>query len=509
MIYEMKINESQAYYAVENVILKRSGGAQASNYVGMGFFDDALEKGIIIRTTLDNYPPNRDLDEQYILNKNYEFELGSGILDLIGNKYKDNNKFIISYPQTKDGKPQFNKGVYKTLSKEDKGYEWFFELYMKNVTGNKLTFNIDEKNKKLTVDIQLSALIPFLSGKDLSQEELEDVEKINEDKVYDIDYPHNRIVFGAPGTGKSYKLKFDKKNFGDRYERVTFHPNYSYSQFVGTYKPVPTTHEDDKGNKIEEITYKYIPGPFMRAFVESINSEEPYLLLIEEINRANVTSVFGDVFQLLDRENGVSEYPIETSEDMRAYLDEHITKEDFDSSRITIPKNMYIWASMNSADQGVFPMDTAFKRRWEFEYIGINDNDEKIKNIVVKVGEDRHAIKWNDLRSAINNKLSTDYKINEDKLLGPYFLSKGIIATKTKESGLDQAPVKDNEKFLKAFKSKVLMYLFEDVAKQYGSRLFEGCNDPTKYSSICKEFDKKGEAIFGDDFISKYSDKDE
>ena len=320
-------------------------------------------------------------------------------------------------------------------------------------------------------------------------------------------------MFGAPGTGKSFKLNKDKKIFGDRYERVTFHPNYSYSQFVGTYKPVPVKDED--GNRTNDITYKYIPGPFMRAYVEATNSKEPYLLLIEEINRANVTSVFGDVFQLLDRENGVSEYPIETSEDMRDYLDEEVDDEDFDSERIVIPKNMYIWASMNSADQGVFPMDTAFKRRWEFEYIGINDNSDEIKNITVAVGKDNHIIKWNDLRTSINNKLTEDYKINEDKLLGPYFLSKEILDTK-EESDTEileweskPANIKDNDKFLKAFKSKVLMYLFEDVAKQYGPKLFSGCDDPTKYSSICKEFDEKGEAIFGDDFIDKYADDED
>ena len=128
---------------------------------------------------------------------------------------------------------------------------------------------------------------------------------------------------------------------------------------------------------------------------------------------------------------------------------------------------------------------------------------------------------------SVNDEIITkaDYKINEDKLLGPYFLSKDVIATVTHESeqndiGNDEGTeiyqwksepvkVKDNDKFLKAFKSKVLMYLFEDVAKQYGSRLFEGCDDYTKYSSICKEFDKKGENIFSDDFINKYADKEE
>ncbi len=505
----MDINESQAYYTVENVVLRKSGGGQASNYVGTGFFKDALEKNVIFQTTVEGYPSNRDYDEQYILNEDYTFELGPGIIDLIGEEYNNhNNKFLVSFPQTKSGKPQLNKVVYKKLAQKDKAYEWFFKLYCNNITGNKLVFDIDEENKKLTVDIRFSAITTFLSTGNVPQAIDSEEDETIDVEPEDIDYPHNRIVFGAPGTGKSYKLNQDKKIFGDRYERVTFHPNYSYSQFVGTYKPVPITYEDENGKKRKEITYKYVPGPFMRAYVEAMNSYEPYLLLIEEINRANVTSVFGDVFQLLDRENGVSEYPIETTEDMRDYLEEHVTREDFDPDRMEIPKNMYIWASMNSADQGVFPMDTAFKRRWEFEYIGINDNNEKIKDIIVKVGEDEHPIKWDDLRTAINNKLSNDYKINEDKLLGPYFLSKDMVATEIYE-WKSEPVVKDNDKFLKAFKSKVLMYLFEDVAKQYGSRLFAGCEDSTKYSSICKEFDKKGEAIFGDDFINKYADKEE
>ena len=502
MHYEMDINESQAYYSIESVKLKKSGGGQSSNYVGTGFFNDVTDKNILIQRDVEGYPPRRkDTDNQYVLNEYYKFELGSEILELIGGEYKRKiNKFIVSYPQTDSGKPQLNKAVYKKLSEKDNGYKWFVELYNKNITGNKLMFDIDESNRKLTVDIKCPSIITFISSKPTSMN--------MDDEITDIEYPHNRIVFGAPGTGKSYRLNKDKEIFGDRYERVTFHPNYSYSQFVGSYKPVPVKHEDENGNEIKEITYEYVPGPFMRSFVKSVNSGEPYLLLIEEINRSNVTSVFGDIFQLLDRENGISEYPIETSEDMRDYLDENISNEYFNSDRIKIPKNMYIWASMNSADQGVFPMDTAFKRRWEFEYIGINDNDDEIKDIIVSVGEDEHQIKWNDLRTAINNKLSGEYKINEDKLLGPYFLSKDVLDVKTDEKDSKHI-VNDNDKFLKAFKSKVLMYLFEDVAKQYGSKLFSGCEDSSKYSAICKEFDIKGEDIFGDDFIKKYADKNE
>lgn len=312
---------------------------------------------------------------------------------------------------------------------------------------------------------------------------------------------YNRIIFGAPGTGKSYKLEKDKTFFNGNFERVTFHPNYSYAQFVGTYKPVPVKELNADGIEITTITYKYVPGPFMRTYIKARNNlrsvnPQPCLLLIEEINRANVAAVFGDVFQLLDRKNGISEYEIETSEDMRAYLQEELGGDLSEYEKIHIPNNMYIWATMNSADQGVFPMDTAFKRRWDFEYIGINDNAEEIKDVMVKLGTGarEHNVNWNKLRMAINDKLSSkECKVNEDKLLGPYFLSKEVIKTNEEDNF-----VADNKRFIEAFKSKVLMYLYEDAAKQHKSKIFVGC-DHTKYSSVCDAFEELGAGIFGED----------
>ncbi|MBU3075606.1 AAA family ATPase [Clostridium estertheticum] len=324
----------------------------------------------------------------------------------------------------------------------------------------------------------------------------------------EINHPYNRIVFGAPGTGKSHRLEEDKEDFHGNYERVTFHPNYSYAQFVGTYKPVPVKEKDEKGVDITNITYKYVPGPFMRIYVKAKKSlkstnPQPFLLLIEEINRANVAAVFGEVFQLLDRKDGESEYEIETSEDMRAYLLEKLDGDESEYVRIKIPNNMYIWATMNSADQGVFPMDTAFKRRWDFEYIGINENCKGIKDVMVRLGrgDNKHEVNWNKLRISINDKLSSPLcKVNEDKLLGPYFLSNDIIKL---EKGTNF--VMNNEKFIETFKNKVLMYLYEDAAKQHKQKLFEGC-DYSKYSSICEAFDKNGEKIFGDDIKAAVSE---
>lgn len=324
---------------------------------------------------------------------------------------------------------------------------------------------------------------------------------------------YNRIIFGAPGTGKSFELKheaeFTKKN-GSLYpdttkkedridlafpenniERVTFHPDYSYGQFVGSYKPV----SDDDGR----IRYEYVPGPFMRTLVKALEggkngeSAEKFLLIVEEINRAKVAAVFGDMFQLLDRtDTGDSVYEIQASEDVRRYLARELggTKDNYTS--IKIPNNMYIWATMNSADQGVFPMDTAFKRRWEFTYIGINEKDDKISidKLPVK-NSDGNEIKWNILRKSINNMLLKECKVNEDKLLGPFFISGEVFKNATSNP----------DEFFNAFNSKVLMYLFEDAGKMHQKKLFAGIDQSElTFSKVCEDFKARGTAIFGNSF---------
>lgn len=360
-----------------------------------------------------------------------------------------------------------------------------------------------------TLNDYKSAVADLLRGtyqKDEDREEISGnmIEYI--EPIYNTDieseFECNRIVFGAPGTGKSYKLKDDSNKLlneaGGTLERVTFHPDYSYAQFVGTYKPVT----DDNG----DIRYAFVPGPFMRVYVEAIKSGrtdvKPHLLLIEEINRAKVAAVFGDVFQLLDRDDdGVSEYEIQTSEDIRKYLASELGGTPDNWKKIKLPNNMFIWATMNSADQGVFPMDTAFKRRWSFEYLGINQNQEKITGKIV-LGGDEEPVVWNRLRKAINDKLAKDYKVNEDKLMGPFFLSKKVI--KTDEAGM----IADTKKFIDTFKSKVIMYLYEDAAKQHKHKLFSGC-DSSKYSSVCDAFEEIGMGIFGEDFKANYYDQQE
>lgn len=331
------------------------------------------------------------------------------------------------------------------------------------------------------------------------------MQKIKFSTGYQCEFSRNRILFGAPGTGKSFTLNHEKDILladGGEYERVTFHPDYSYANFVGTYKPVPCQDSDGK----DAITYTYVPGPFMRTYVKALRNSrsddpKPFLLVIEEINRANVAAVFGDVFQLLDRgDNEVSEYPIQASEDIKKYLAEELGGAPDIYSEIRIPDNMFIWATMNSADQGVFPMDTAFKRRWDFTYLGIDDSEAGIvgKKVILGQGDYRRVVEWNELRKAINNELLT-YKVNEDKLMGPYFISK---------KNLPEGEMIDRDVFTRIFKNKVIMYLFDDAAKQKRITLFGGCDEKAKnqYSKICREFDTKGVYIFCDGISSQFID---
>lgn len=324
--------------------------------------------------------------------------------------------------------------------------------------------------------------------------------KVIDLKVSNMDLPHNRIVYGAPGTGKSYQLNKEVKvDFGEKIDRVTFYDGYTHGQFVGTYKPVP---EGDT------ITYKYIPGPFMKQLVESYkNPTHNFCLIIEEINRAKADRVFGNIFQLLDRDSsGKSEYHIAVSEDQETYLREELgdeyndTLENLLKEGLYIPNNLYIWATMNSADQGIYPMDSAFKRRWHFEHIGLDQNEEKFgekeKNYKLTYqkgseveGTENKNILWNEFRKIINENLLKN-KVSEDRLLAPFFIKENDFQLKDEDL---------YELDMKIFKNKILMYLFDDVLRHKRKNIL--FNENIESFSKLKSKYKNGENIFKNDLF--------
>lgn len=254
----------------------------------------------------------------------------------------------------------------------------------------------------------------------------------------------NILIYGAPGTGKSFYV--DSKlspMFNGTKERITFFNDFDYTDFVGGLKP----QRDSEGR----VKYVYVPGAFTRVLVEAFNNpENSHLLIIEELNRANAASVFGEVFQMLDRDsNGLSEYEVFNGE-LAEYLDERVLGfTNFKNTGIKIPGNMTIIATMNPADQGVQQIDTAFKRRWLSEYKSIDFDAVSYGN---KATADSQFT-WKQVGEAINEYLLNEVKIEEDALVGQYFL---------KENEITDPQV---------FVDKLLGYLWTDAAR-YSDGLF-------------------------------------
>lgn len=296
-----------------------------------------------------------------------------------------------------------------------------------------------------------------------------------------------QIYYGAPGTGKSKTIK--DLTFGESVIRTTFHPDSDYASFVGTYKPITEEVDlrDCYGKKVidddtkevvkeERIAYKFIPQAFLEAYVKAwkkLGSSKKQYLIIEEINRGNCAQIFGDLFQLLDRnEYGFSDYPIVADKDMQKYLEKifagwEITNKDeinqlygeanmvnliMKGERLVLPSNLYIWATMNTSDQSLFPIDSAFKRRWDWKYVSISEGRDKETNAplnwYINTGDKQY--KWWSFISKVNELIGS-LTNSEDKKLG-YFFCKA----------------KDGEIDADLFVSKVIFYLWNDVFKDYG-----------------------------------------
>ena len=296
-----------------------------------------------------------------------------------------------------------------------------------------------------------------------------------------------QIYYGAPGTGKSKVIK--DLTFGEDVIRTTFHPDSDYASFVGTYKPITeeVVLRDCNGKKVideetgkvvkeDRISYKFIPQAFLEAYVNAwkkLGSGKKQYLIIEEINRGNCAQIFGDLFQLLDRnEYGFSDYPIVADKDMQKYLEKEfegweITNKDkinqlygeanmvsliLKGERLVLPSNLYIWATMNTSDQSLFPIDSAFKRRWDWKYVPIREGRDKETNAqlnwYINTGDKQYD--WWSFISQVN-KLIGSLTNSEDKKLG-YFFCKA----------------KDGEIDADLFVSKVIFYLWNDVFKDYG-----------------------------------------
>ena len=358
--------------------------------------------------------------------------------------------------------------------------------------------------------------------------------KINRIKMKNLSL--QQIYYGAPGTGKSYKTKEVVADYPETV-RTTFHPDSDYSTLVGAYKPTNTTAnkygldsvgntvaigiEKDTANNIipfkeKKIEYKFVKQTFLKAYIKAwrlfkescVDGQElsPQFLVIEEINRGNCAQIFGDLFQLLDRKNGFSEYPIEADEDIQKALLEEDPEDglsfgkdglNLSAEQITyinqqydivgqpsqkvaekisqgqvlvLPPNFYIWATMNTSDQSLFPIDSAFKRRWAWKYVRISEGKKKdgtplnyrIQFSVPAKDEKPTTpvdVSWWDFVKAINKQIEDATK-SEDKKLGYFFCKPDKKANETDECNTIISA--------ETFVGKVVFYLWQDVFKDYG-----------------------------------------
>lgn len=337
--------------------------------------------------------------------------------------------------------------------------------------------------------------------------EYEDEGALDSEDLYSK--PFQQIYYGAPGTGKSHEI--NRLTEGKNVTRTTFHPDTDYSTFVGCYKPhmeeVDMTTvigetlkvvKDEKGEvkKEKRIVYKYSCQAFLQAYIAAWqHPEKEHYLIIEEINRGNCAQIFGDIFQLLDRNwSGYSCYPIKADTDMEQELKslfakdwnmgeelsmeidnmyakhypEGIIKGIKNGSLLLLPQNLFIWATMNTSDQSLFPIDSAFKRRWDWKYVkiakGRSKETKEEYNWQVKFDYmDNQTLyhcsfQWWDFLNTINEQIAQTTS-SDDKKLGYFFC-------KPKEQG---GELIDAETFV----GKVIFYLWNDVYKDESSELFK------------------------------------
>lgn len=292
--------------------------------------------------------------------------------------------------------------------------------------------------------------------------------------------PLQQIFYGAPGTGKSHTVDTEYVK-GNKCFRITFHPDTDYASFVGCYKPKMG------GATGEDITYSFVPQVFLNAYTYAWNHpDEPTYLVIEELNRGNCAQIFGDIFQLLDRQKaghpGYSKYTINADSDIATYLSGELEDKEryekaiceiyglkeFDFSILALPSNLNILATMNTSDQSLFPIDSAFKRRWEMEYVGVNYADAE--QFSVKI-DDAHKYSWAEVLKGLNGYIKQE-KHSTNKILGNRFVQ-------ADENNMISSIV---------FRDKVLFFLFNDVFKdedEFRTDFFGG-NDELYFEDLCE-----------------------
>lgn len=476
LISTTTIKDSQSCRTL--VILPKGGGAQASYNISNGL--QTRDKLLGLNAIIEK-DKGVDGSITYEISEKWKLEISETIKFL--SSAGDDVSIIFTYTNTGGGVQKFQ--IKKTDNKEEK-CKWFVSFYNNCPIYSDFIILVDEDNKIIKFDISYSEL----DFKPLEKP----VENEDEGRILES---RQKIYYGAPGTGKSHEIKdlIKKYSIDEKTQvfRTTFHPDSDYSTFVGVYKPtmdkvkktviIGETEKDVKPESYEDkIIYTFTSQSFLKAYIAAWNAlleqqPKPIVLVIEEINRGNCAQIFGDLFQLLDRnENGVSEYPIKADDDLCKLLEHGKDKSGDDllknkdgiaNGELCLPPNLYIWATMNTSDQSLFPIDSAFKRRWDWVYMPIKNVG---KNWEIKVEDEKETkvYDWWKFLDAVNEVIAEETN-SEDKKLG-YFFCKAD---------------NDNVISLDKFIGKVLFYLWNDVFKMCGK----------EYKYITEKKDKDGKFV--------------
>lgn len=490
-------------------------GQQCSYNLSSRFERYLIDNGIITEINRDT---STNVKIYYKLVDGWKIKLSENIYARIGDEYRtvDNNIILVHTEQPDGTSAKFQ--FLPSANKDGPEYLWVGELYKNNFENAVLTYEVHDDNKIIFFDINFSFILTGKQADDFNEDDYLESTSSTEPTVPVIESgksngglkPIQKIFYGVPGCGKSYAIdntngnsELKRLNISDKEKqtiRVVFHPEYTNSDFVG--QVYPRVDSTENGG----VDYVFKPGPFTRILYKALrNPSIPYCLIIEEINRGNAAAIFGELFQLLDRnENGWSSYSVDNGDinyyirSLKEYGDadygkktyyedvstiyycdsDDNTKEDYEfswSTGLKLPPNLSILATMNTSDQNVFTLDNAFQRRWDMELVPNVLTDSTQKNLWIG----KTAVTWGDFRETINGKIisfNEGLTSSQDKQLGGWF----IRATSPTEIDLN------------TFANKVLKYLWDDALRMNQEEVF----DAKTFDELKKKFLSIGFKVF-------------